>query len=490
MQSQSWLESQIFAAREFLIRCANLVRRQAGARVGEKINLQTQGVPLNGWRGIAGYLGRNQSTVKRWAATRDLPVHRPQGSEARKGVPVYAFAEELDSWIRGHAAEFLETTEDQTEAGDEEREVDLKPARKGMPARRQLVFGLLAAGLVATGGSLLGWRYADDLRQDGSTQLIDGEARELYAEATYLWQKRTSETLLQAEDLLKRALEIEPRFAAAQSDLAIVYDLMVEYEAISVDEGYRLSRASANRAISIDPLNARAYSVLGDIRFFWDRDYDGGLELLAKAVQLDGKDATSRHWLASALMAKGRFQEASNEIRTARELEPLSRSIIVSQAMIALGEKRPEIARQLLGQMAKNEPAYRSPYRFLAFAELAMANYPGYLAALERRFTLTDDPAGLRVAAAGERGLAKGGGDGMAHAMVAAVREDIAAQKDSYFVGHWFALGNVWTEAAEQLKLTPTRRFAYYGIDPAFAEARQNADFQKKIADAGLPLIA
>jgi len=58
--------------------------------------------PLSGWRAIAEYLGRNQSTVKRWASDGGLPVHRPQGSAARKGVPVYAFPDELDTWLRGH----------------------------------------------------------------------------------------------------------------------------------------------------------------------------------------------------------------------------------------------------------------------------------------------------------------------------------------------------------------------------------------------------
>lgn len=69
-----------------------------------------------------------------------------------------------------------------------------------------------------------------------------------------------------------------------------------------------------------------------------------------------------------------------------------------------------------------NEPGYRSPYRFMAFAELAIGNYPGYLAALKRKFSLTDDPAGLRVAAAGERGLRGGGAEAMAQAMVSTAK--------------------------------------------------------------------
>lgn len=454
----------------------------------KKAESQAHGVPLNGWRGIATYLGRNQSTVKRWAATRDLPVHRPQGSEARKGVPVYAFADELDAWIRGHPDEVLEPLANPVEELPKAGVDDNAPSNGRTPNRRHLAFGLLVAGLIASSG--LAWRLSRSGPRYSAAEEVQDEARALHTEAIYLWQKRTPETLRQAADLLTRALEIEPRFAAAQADLAIVYNLMVEYEVLGVDEGYRLSRESAKRAIALDPGNARAHSVLGDVLFFWNRDYDGGLEFLRKAVDLDPRDATSRHWFASALMAKGRYAEAETEILAARELEPLSRSIIVSQAMIALGQKRPENARHLLEQLVRNEPAYRSTYRFLAFAELARANYPGYLAALGQRFSLTNDPAGLRVAEAGDRGWQSGGVDGMVQAMISCLKGETGAQKDPYFVAHWLALSNAWTEAAEQLARTPTRRFAYYGIDPAFVEARRDAAFRTRIMDAGLPLIS
>ncbi len=452
-------------------------------------------MPLNGWRGIAGYLGRNQSTVKRWAATRDLPVHRPQGSEARKGVPVYAFAHELNAWLRGHADVLLDTGEDPDadhpgldNGSDQHNGALVAPPRRRRPDRRRVIFGLLGMGLALSSGSLLTWRAHLKNGSDGRAGLRD-EARALRVDATYLWQKRTPESLRQAAEQLKQALAIDPDFAATLADLAIVYNLMVEYGVLGAERGYQLSRDAARRAIALDAGSARAYSVLGDITFFHDRDHDRGLTLLARAVKLDPKDATARHWLASALVAAGHYAQAATEIMIARELEPLSRSIMVSQAMVALGQQHPRIARQMLRQLVRNEPAYRSPYRFLAFAELAIGNHPGYLAALEQRFSLTGDAAGLRVTAAGQRGLSSGGADGMAQAMGAAAKEEDDLLKDSYFLAHWHALASAWSESARHLALTPTRQFSYYGIDPAFAEARKDVAFQGRIAAAGIPVI-
>ena len=55
------------------------------------------GKKLDSWGEIASYLGREVRTVQRWERTEDLPVHR---HEHKKKSTVYAYAGELDSWIK------------------------------------------------------------------------------------------------------------------------------------------------------------------------------------------------------------------------------------------------------------------------------------------------------------------------------------------------------------------------------------------------------
>ena len=52
---------------------------------------------LDSWGEIASYLGREVRTVQRWERNEGLPVHR---HEHKKKSTVYAFAGELDEWIR------------------------------------------------------------------------------------------------------------------------------------------------------------------------------------------------------------------------------------------------------------------------------------------------------------------------------------------------------------------------------------------------------
>jgi hypothetical protein len=55
---------------------------------------------LNSWKEIATYLHRGVRTVQRWEAEKHLPVHRI--GEGKK-APVFAFEEEVRTWMRRYA---------------------------------------------------------------------------------------------------------------------------------------------------------------------------------------------------------------------------------------------------------------------------------------------------------------------------------------------------------------------------------------------------
>lgn len=436
--------------------------------------------PLNGWRAIANYLGRNQSTVKRWATQDGLPVHRPKGGSSRKGVPVYAFAEELDTWLR------------RQKQGTRPHEAPALSAVTINVSRRRSVTAaaLLGAMVLVLGGSLI-WLASGRTLSLASVaeHTIPTDIRSLHADGVYLLEKRTPASLPAAIELLTTTTQRAPDYAPGWAALATAYNLMVEYRLIAEDEGYTRSKAAAERAVDLDPTLASAQSVLADLEFSWSRDIDKSLARFVRAVALDPSDAQTRHWYASALGLTGNPSAALNEIGHAKHLDPGSRSIRVSEAIILLAAGETAMAADRLRELIAHEPEFRNPYRFLAFARLAQSDYSGYLDAIERRFELTEDAAGLVVAAAGKAGLGSGGFEGMIDAMKVAL--DDATVRDAvepYFLAHFDALtGNTGT--TESLRRVKTRHAFYYSIDPAFAEIRQDPDFQDALWQMKLPVL-
>ena len=62
---------------------------------------------LQGWKEIAMELDRSVRTVQRWQRKLNLPVHK---LGTGNGCPVFAFEDELQSWLRSQAAERKKTT--------------------------------------------------------------------------------------------------------------------------------------------------------------------------------------------------------------------------------------------------------------------------------------------------------------------------------------------------------------------------------------------
>lgn len=468
---------------------------------------------LKGWREIAAYFGRDQSTVKRWAAHRGLPVYRA-GTTSKRGVPVHAFEAELETWLRaqglnddrnaasvqaadvpdGSLALPIGLPDVQTSTGLPMEPPSL-PAPHGRSRRQALAIGICVgaavAGLFGLAASFPDGFGATQTGGDAVTaDSLPENVHSLYRHANYLWSRRTREDLLEAERLLKQVTELAPRFADAHADLATVYNLMVEYHTKPADEGYGLSLASAQRAIEIDPRQASALTVLGDLSYFWRKQYDAAFGYFQRAVDADPNNAQARQWYASALMTSGRLNEAAVQIRRARDLNPESRSIIVSQAMIDLALGQVSQARTVLSYLLAKETRFRNPYRFLLFAHVAERDMKAYIRTAQDWFDLIGSATGKIVADAGAAALREGGATAMIQAMAeAARRDDVRGDLERYFRAHVLALAGDWDGALDQLERTPTRQAFYYSIDPAFDEARRNTAFLRKVGELGFPVV-
>lgn len=64
---------------------------------GQKTTAQAPDRLLNGWKEIAAFFRKDERTMRRWAATMDLPVHRVH--DAKRGT-VYAYAGDLEQWLK------------------------------------------------------------------------------------------------------------------------------------------------------------------------------------------------------------------------------------------------------------------------------------------------------------------------------------------------------------------------------------------------------
>jgi DNA-binding winged helix-turn-helix (wHTH) protein len=93
------------------------------------------------------------------------------------------------------------------------------------------------------------------------------EAKDLYLQGRYYWNKRTPDDLHKAVDFFTQAIVHDPGYADAYVGLADCYNLLREYTAMPAGEAFPRARAAAAKAVELDPKSSQARASLAFAAF-------------------------------------------------------------------------------------------------------------------------------------------------------------------------------------------------------------------------------
>jgi DNA-binding winged helix-turn-helix (wHTH) protein/Tfp pilus assembly protein PilF len=268
------------------------------------------------------------------------------------------------------------------------------------------------------------------------------EAKDLYLQGRYYWNKRTPEDLQKAVDYFTQAIVHDPGYSDGYVGLADCYNLLREYSAMKSSEAYPRALAAARKAVELDDKSSQAHASLAFVSFWGMWDAATADREFRRAIELDPNNANAHHWYSPVLGTMGRYTEALTEIERAQALDPTSKSVLADKGIMLYEMGRRQEALDLLRQMEKAEPEFVSPPRYLERIYLEMGDYPNYLVELRKSAVLRHDSAALVVASAAEKGYAARG----AHAMFENIRHE---QQKLYDQGKFSSLALAGTYALE-----------------------------------------
>jgi TolB-like protein/tetratricopeptide (TPR) repeat protein len=165
-----------------------------------------------------------------------------------------------------------------------------------------------------------------------STRPVDPTAHEAYLKGRYLWRQRTAESLKQSIDWFEQAIQKDPSYAEGYAGLADAYTVMVANDQMPTRVGMPQAEAAAQKALSLDEALAEAHTSLAFVMFNFDRDPPSAEREFRTALDLDPGYATAHHWYGVMLMWLGRFEQASQEIQRAHDIDPFSPGITAALA--------------------------------------------------------------------------------------------------------------------------------------------------------------
>jgi TolB-like protein len=194
----------------------------------------------------------------------------------------------------------------------------------------------------------------------------NNEAYQLYLQGRYFWNKRSSDNLKKATELLKAATEKDPNFALAYAGLADCYAVSYYYVGERPRETMPLAKTYAAKAIELDPTLAEPHATLGFVAWLLDWDKAGAEKEFLRAFELNPNYPTAHHWYSRYLRGLGRTDEAYREIKRAEELDPLSLVIINNVAEMYIDRGDLNSAARECQRMIDLDPNFWPAHQTLA----------------------------------------------------------------------------------------------------------------------------
>ena len=169
----------------------------------------------------------------------------------------------------------------------------------------------------------------EDKQRLAKNPSVSPDAYEDYLKGRYYWNRRSGEGFTKAIGYFEDATRRDPQYALAYAGLADCYGIIgaTIYGSLPAAEAAPKAKAAAIRALEIDPTLAEAETSLATAKFNYDWDWAGASQGFQRAIQMDPRYATAYQRYSLYSIAMGRFDESLEQIKKARELDPLSISI-------------------------------------------------------------------------------------------------------------------------------------------------------------------
>jgi Tfp pilus assembly protein PilF len=218
----------------------------------------------------------------------------------------------------------------------------------------------------------------------------NAEAYQLYLQGRHFWRQRSAESLHRAVDLFTRAIELDPNFHRAWSNLAVAYKNMPSYDfTVSRAKYVELSVKAAEQALQINPDSSEALTVLADNYAYNCNSLDAA-KSYENAIKANPDDPTSHHWYAIFLMERGHIEAALREIKTARQIDPLI-SAVISVESIGLAVQGNYQRAATLARQSSELGIYEGSHYYIGLFEALQGNHKRARALMEAGLIDVDD---------------------------------------------------------------------------------------------------
>ncbi|MEO8367959.1 MAG: winged helix-turn-helix domain-containing tetratricopeptide repeat protein [Candidatus Solibacter sp.] len=312
------------------------------------------------------------------------------------------------------------------------------------------------------------------------------EVYALYLRGIKEWNRRSRAGVKTGQEFFERALALDATYAPAWAGLADIFLDSALWGILLPGDAFPKARAAAQRAIELDGQLPAAYTTLGYIQGWHERNHQSAKVSFRRALDLSPNYSSGRQRFANYLSALGRHEEAIGEYRRALELDPISPTANSGLALVFFWARQYDRAIEQCAKTRDLDPQFPLTYYYLAHSLEQKHKYDEAITALQEGTRLWGSTDGMMLAelyaaAPGHRqeGLARlekirtnsGGGETQPYQMALIY----AALGDRETALHWLERssreGDVWA--------------LYANVDPRLDLLRSDPRFRQLLKRLG-----
>lgn len=220
----------------------------------------------------------------------------------------------------------------------------------------------------------------------------DSEAYTFYLKGQFQWAKRTIDGIRKGIAFYEKAIEADPAFALAYAGIADSYITLGTNVPLPPADAMPKARLAALRALELDPDLAEAHVSLASVKWWHEWNREEAEVALRTAIGINPNYAPAHDVYGLVLAEMEEVDRAMEELRKARELDPLSLIIETHVALPYLFSGRIDEAIRQLEQTLDMDPSFIPALGWLGLALEVKGEYEQAIATFRRALAVDDIP--------------------------------------------------------------------------------------------------
>jgi len=216
----------------------------------------------------------------------------------------------------------------------------------------------------------------DNKQQILAKKTIPKEAFELYLKGRSSWNLRTAPDLIKGIEFFRRAITLDPSYAAAYAGVADCYNALGYLSFLAPKEAFPKALEAATKALELDSTLAEPHASMGFYKFYHEWDWAAAEQEFRIAISLNPNYELGYDWYGYYLTSMERFDEAKVMLGKAAALDPLSVQISTDMGFSVYYSRDYDLAIKKLQAALQLNPKFPLAHIWLGRSYQAKKMYP------------------------------------------------------------------------------------------------------------------